>query len=124
MTSSIAKLFSSRRKKAASEQKRKSNRFTPKLGSGGIRIEHSKLFWFQALAVWLVLCLPGNIFTLVLYHKTSQKTTSNYPEVEQTNNSSNTAHQLPGTKVVLDNNSMSNLTTGKNGTNFSRVENF
>ena len=46
-------------------------------------------------------------------------------QVVQTKNSSNAAHHLPETKEALDNHSMSNLTsdvTGKNGTNFSRVE--
>ena len=59
---------------AASTARPKGGRLTSyraTLDTGGIKIEHSKLFWIQAMMVWVTLCLPGNIFTLVLYHRTS-----------------------------------------------------
>ena len=58
---------------AASTARPKGGRITSyraTLDTGGIKIEHSKLFWIQAMMVWVTLCLPGNIFTLGLYHRT------------------------------------------------------
>ncbi len=36
-----------------------------------MQIGGAKLFAVQALCVWVVLCLPGNIATLYLHHKVS-----------------------------------------------------
>ena len=45
-------------------------RYRPKFTTPRFKVAKSKLFWIQAFVVWLVLCLPGNIFTLVLYQNT------------------------------------------------------
>ena len=34
-------------------------------------LDKSSVFLLQALVVWMALCLPGNIVTLVLYNRTN-----------------------------------------------------
>ena len=34
-----------------------------------LKIQKSTMFFLQAFVVWVVLCLPGNIVTLILYQK-------------------------------------------------------
>ena len=37
--------------------------------SNCLKVQKSTMFFLQAFVVWIVLCLPGNIVTLILYQK-------------------------------------------------------
>ena len=34
-----------------------------------LKVQKSTMFFLQAFVVWVVLCLPGNIVTLILYQR-------------------------------------------------------
>ena len=39
-----------------------------------LKVQKSTMFFLQAFVVWVVLCLPGNIVTIILYQKANTLT--------------------------------------------------
>ena len=39
-----------------------------------LKVQKSTMFFLQAFVVWVVLCLPGNIVTLILYQRANTLT--------------------------------------------------
>ena len=49
-------------------------------------IDDSNLFLIKTVIVWILICLPGNIFALTIFCKHSETTSSNEQPVELTSN--------------------------------------
>ena len=51
------------------DEERKTSRPGSQQLSSCFKVQKSTMFALQAFVVWVVLCLPGNIVTIILYQK-------------------------------------------------------